>query len=133
MKLSRYVTSLVSNSRDEVSRFLTGFAEDLEEQCRQLCCMTAWTFPGLWSISSKWRKAERGSTLGQGTGQGKLRRIFQGRVVLKSGISPCLRRDSSIKGSQVHTRVAMIGILSPEHLRRDHLAGSKANYMEQSV
>ena len=34
MKLSRYDTSLVSNSRDEMSRFLTGIAEDLEEECR---------------------------------------------------------------------------------------------------
>ena len=34
VKLSRYVTSLVSNSRDEMSRFLTGIAEDLEEVCR---------------------------------------------------------------------------------------------------
>ena len=34
VKLSRYATSLVSNSRDEISRFLTGVAEDLEEECR---------------------------------------------------------------------------------------------------
>ena len=34
VKLSRYDTSLVSNSRDEMSRFLTGIAEDLEEECR---------------------------------------------------------------------------------------------------
>ena len=35
VKLSRYATSLVSNSRDEMSRFLTGIAEDLEEECRE--------------------------------------------------------------------------------------------------
>ena len=34
MKLSRYATSLVSNSRDEMSRFLIGIIEDLEEECR---------------------------------------------------------------------------------------------------
>ena len=34
VKLSRYVTSFVYNSRDEMSRFLTGTAEDLEEECR---------------------------------------------------------------------------------------------------
>ncbi|XP_069150392.1 uncharacterized protein [Solanum lycopersicum] len=34
VKLSRYSNSLVSNSRDEMSRFLTGIAEDLEEVCR---------------------------------------------------------------------------------------------------
>ena len=32
-KLSRYATSLVSNNRDEMTRFLTGINEDLEEEC----------------------------------------------------------------------------------------------------
>ena len=32
VKLSRYDTSLVSNSKDEMSRFLTGIVEDHEEQ-----------------------------------------------------------------------------------------------------
>ena len=31
---SSYVTSLVSNSRDEMSRFFTEIDEDLEEECR---------------------------------------------------------------------------------------------------
>ena len=35
VKLSRYATSLVSNSRDEMSKFLTEIAEDLEEECRE--------------------------------------------------------------------------------------------------
>ena len=34
VKLSRYATSLVSYSRDEMSRFLTGIVEDLDEECR---------------------------------------------------------------------------------------------------
>ena len=33
-KLSRYDTSLVSNNRDEMSRFLTGITGDLEEECQ---------------------------------------------------------------------------------------------------
>ena len=33
VKLSKYPYSLVSNSRDEISRFLTGLLEDLEEEC----------------------------------------------------------------------------------------------------
>ena len=41
--------------------------------------------------------------LGQGPGQDKLRRNFQGRVVLKLGIRPGLKRDSP-------PRIAMIGI-----------------------
>ena len=34
VKLSRYATSLVSISRDEMSWFLTGNTGDLEEECR---------------------------------------------------------------------------------------------------
>ena len=54
-------------------------------------------------------KEGRESTLGLGKGQDKLRRIFQGRVLLKSGIIQGLRRDSPTMGSQFHPRVAMIG------------------------
>ena len=35
VQLSRYAISLVSNSRDEISGFLTGIAEDLDEECRE--------------------------------------------------------------------------------------------------
>ena len=34
LKLYRYATSLVSKRRDEISRFFTGIAEDLEEERR---------------------------------------------------------------------------------------------------
>ena len=34
VKLSRYATFLVSNSRDEMSRFLIGIVEDIQEDCR---------------------------------------------------------------------------------------------------
>ncbi|XP_069143314.1 uncharacterized protein [Solanum lycopersicum] len=34
VKLSRYAISLVSNSRDEMSRFLTGITRYLEEECQ---------------------------------------------------------------------------------------------------
>ena len=34
VKLSKYATSLVSNSRDEMSRLLTVINGDLEEECR---------------------------------------------------------------------------------------------------
>ena len=78
-----------------------------------LCCLPSLDFPGLWSMSNKWRNEGRGNMLGQGTCQGKLRRIFKGIVVLK-GISPCLRSDFPNKWSQVHPRVAMIGIPSIE-------------------
>ena len=92
-------------------------------------------------MSWKWRKAERGSTLGQVTCKGKPRIIIQARVVLKSVISQGLQRDSPTKGSQVLPRVAMIGIPSLElrepmksiQLRTDHLAGYLTDYMEESV
>ncbi len=86
-------------------------------------------------MSSKWRKVDRGSTLGKGKGQGKLRRLFQGRLVLIIGISAGLIRDFLTKGSQFHRRFAMIGIPSPNlgetmkyiNLRRGHLAGIVEN------
>ena len=65
-------------------------------------------------MSNKWRKIGRGNILGLGTGLGKLRRNFPGRIVLKSGISPGLRRDSPTKSIHVFQRVAMIGIFIPE-------------------
>ena len=79
-----------------------------------LCCMTAWDISGLWSMSNKWSKIGIGSILGQGTCQDKMRIIFEGRVVLKSMISPCVRRESPTKGSHVPPMVTMIGIPTPE-------------------
>ena len=66
---------------------------------------------------------------------------FSWKSSTESGISPGLRRDSPTKGIQVHPRVGMIGIPSPElretmkwiHLRRGHLVGSVANCMKESV
>ena len=34
VKLSKYASSLVSNSRDEMNNFVTGVWEDLDEECR---------------------------------------------------------------------------------------------------
>ena len=34
VELARYATSMVSNNRDEMSRFLTGINVELEEKCR---------------------------------------------------------------------------------------------------
>ena len=34
IKLSKYSSSLVSSSRDEMSRFFIGLSEYLEEECR---------------------------------------------------------------------------------------------------
>ena len=39
VQLARHATSFVSNSRDEMSRFLIGITEDLDEECR--AAMTA--------------------------------------------------------------------------------------------
>ena len=114
VKLSKYATSLMSKCIDEMSRFFTGIAEDLEENCRAAMFYDNMHLFRHMVHIKRWRNAGGGNTLGQGTCQGKLRRIFQGRVVLESGISQSLRRDSPTKGSQIHPRVAMIGILSQE-------------------
>ena len=76
--------------------------------------MIADIFPSVRFMSSKWKKAGRGSTSGHGTRQGKLRRIFQGTIALKSGISLGFRRNSPTKESHVHATVAMIEITSSE-------------------
>ena len=102
----------MSNSKDEMSRFLTAIAEDLEIKCRASMLHDSMDLSRLMFHVQSWRKVQRGKTLGQGTRQGKMRRIFQGRVVLKSVTSIGLRRDSSTKNSKVHPRVSMIGILS---------------------
>ena len=34
VKLSRYATSVVSNSKEEMSRFLRGINKDLEDECQ---------------------------------------------------------------------------------------------------
>ena len=34
IKLSKYTSSLVSNARDEISSFIMGLSEDIEEECR---------------------------------------------------------------------------------------------------
>ena len=45
VKLSRYVTSIVSNNRDEMSRFLTGINEDWRSVVLR-CSTITWTSPG---------------------------------------------------------------------------------------
>lgn len=42
VKLSKYATSLLANSRDEMRRFRTGVFEDLVEDCGEPCCKTTW-------------------------------------------------------------------------------------------
>ena len=34
INLSKYASSLVSNARDEISCYVTGVSEDIEEECR---------------------------------------------------------------------------------------------------
>ena len=85
-------------------------AEDLEEDFREALLHDSMEISRLIIHVQQVGKTEgRQSKLGQGKGQDKLRRIFQGRVLLKSGIIQGLRRDSPTMGSQFHPRVAMIG------------------------
>ena len=95
-----------------MSRFLTKINRDLEEECRSAMLHDSIDLSRMMVHVQQVEESRKRKHTRAEKGQGKLRRIFQGRVVLKSGISPCLRRDSSTKGSQVHPRVAMIGIPS---------------------
>ena len=88
-------------------------AEDLEEDFREALLHDSMELSRLIIHVQQVGKTEgRQSKLGQGKGQDKLRKIFQGSVVLKSGISQGIRRDSPTMGSQVHPRVGMMGIPS---------------------
>ena len=53
VKLLRYATSLVSNNRDQMSRFLTGINRDLRKTVGLQCSTIAWTSPGLCCMSQK--------------------------------------------------------------------------------
>ena len=114
VKLSRYSTSLVSNTRDEMSRFLTRIAEDLEEECRAAMLHDNMDLSRLMVHVQQVEESRKRKQTMVGNKSRQADANFQGRVVLKSEISPSLRRDSPTKGSQVHPKVSMIEILSPE-------------------
>ena len=103
-------------------------AENLEEKCRSAILHASMGLSRFMVHLQQVEENRNRKHTRQGTGQDKVRRIFQGRVILKSGIRPGLRRDSPTKGSQVHPRITIIGILIPE-LR----VGSVSNFMEKSV
>ena len=65
-------------------------ADDLEEECRATMSHDSMYLSRHMVHVQQVEKVGRGSTLGQGTSQGKLRRIFQGRVELKLDICPGL-------------------------------------------
>ena len=114
LKLSRYATSLVYNIRDEMSIFLTGIIEDLKEQCRETILHDYMDLSRLMvHVEQLEERRKRKHTRAWNTSR-KAEEIFQGRVVLKTGISPGSRRYSPTKGIQVHPRVAMIRISSLE-------------------
>ena len=114
VKLSRYDTSLVFNSRDEMSRFLTGIAEDLEEECRAAMLHDNMDLSILMVHVQQVEESKRRKHNRVGNKSRQAEENFQERVVPKSGISPGLRKDSHTKGSHVHPRVTMIWSLSQE-------------------
>ena len=114
VKLSRYATSLVSNSRDEMSRFLTGIAEDLEEECRAAMLHDSMDLSRLMVHVQQVEESRKRKETMVGNKSRQADANFQGRVVLIVWINPGLRRDSPTKRSQVPPRVSMIRILSPE-------------------
>lgn len=42
-KISKYASSLMSSSRDEMTSFVTGVTEDCKRNVRHLCFMITWT------------------------------------------------------------------------------------------
>ena len=46
VNLFKYASSLVSNNRDEMRRFVTGVSEDLEEEFRAAMWNDTWTLVG---------------------------------------------------------------------------------------
>ena len=62
VKLSKYATSLVSNNRDDMSRFLSGISNNLEEECREALFLYSMDLSML-MFHSKWRNVGRGITI----------------------------------------------------------------------
>lgn len=139
--LSKYASSLVEKSRDEMNRFVTCVLDDQVVDCRANMVHDNMDLGRLMVHAQQVEERRKKRHTRAGNRSRQVRRILQGRVDMKSRISPGLRKDSSTKGSQLHPKVAMIGILSPDirettkwiHLKRGHLVESVANCMEESV
>ena len=113
-KLSWYTTSFVSNSRDEMSRFLTGIAEDLEEECRAAMLHDNMDLSRLMVHVQQVEESRKRKHTRDGNRSRQAEENFSRKSSTEITDKSCLRRDSSTKGIQVHPRVSMIGIPSPE-------------------
>ena len=56
VKLSKYASSLVSNIRDDISRFVTGVSEDKEKECQASMLHDNMDLSSLWFMHSRWRR-----------------------------------------------------------------------------
>ncbi|XP_015057600.1 uncharacterized protein LOC107003848 [Solanum pennellii] len=118
-EMRKYAASLVSYNRHEMNRFLTGIAEDLKEECRAVMLHDTWTFQGLWSMSSKWRKAERGSTLRLKKGlshqgessssKGLYDKNSESKVKRNNGVDTPQERPPCRKCGKLHGGECMVG------------------------
>ena len=97
-----------------MSRCLTRIAEDLEEECTTSMQNDSIDLSKIMVHVQQVEESKRRKHNRVGNKSRQAEENFQERVVPKSGISPGLRRYSPTKGSQVHPRVVMIEILSPE-------------------
>ena len=112
LKLSRYATSLVSNTRHKMSKLLTGIAEDLEEECRAAMLNASM---GLSRLMVHVQNVEENRNRKHTRAWNRSREVeknFQGRVVLKSEISPVLRRNIPPRGVKFIQGSQLLGFQS---------------------
>ena len=110
LKLSRYATSLVSNSKDEINRLLTGIAEDLEEECRAAMLHENMNLSRLMVHVQQVEERRKRKHTRVGNKSRQAEENFSRKSSTGIRYSPSLRRDSLTKWSKIHPRVAMIGI-----------------------
>ena len=98
VKLSKYASSQVSNSRDEMSRFVTIVSKDfVRRNVRNSCCMITWTLLGLWYMHSSLRRVVRERETERVRNLGPQISLVQAMVIihLEFGICPSSRRATS--------------------------------------
>ena len=132
IKLSKYALSLVSNPMDEMSHFLTGVSNDLEEECRSSILHDNMNILVSWFMLNKWKK------LGKGEREGRLRRtslmkVFLERVGLTFNTSVGSRRGFLINFPQNFPRLVMIGCLTLSLKKKEVLAHQARSQLVESV
>ena len=114
VKLSSYATFLVSNSRDEMSRLLTGIAEDLDEECREDMLHEDMEFSRFMVFLHQVKENRKRNHTRVGNMSRQSEKMFSRKSSTEIRDKPRFKKGLFHQGSQVHPRVVMIEILSPE-------------------